>query len=254
LLEHLPEEYATLWTKLARSGYDLYRDLVSTPAFLRMLPPIAEKSGLDIGCGEGYNTRQLSMKGAKMHGIDISPTFIEFAKNEAEDLHIEYNVGNALDLPFQNSTFDFCTSFFTFHEIENFEKALSEAYRVIKQGGFLQFVITHPCYWTPSQEWLIDENGKKRALACSGYFESQEGSVIEWMFDGVDSSVNPNNLKFRSAFFRRSISKWLNTSLKVGFIIDLLNEPKASKSAVSEYGVLDGSSQLPFFLIIRLKK
>ena len=42
-----------------RAGYDHYRDGLNTPAFLAMLPETRGLSGLDIGCGEGHNTRLL---------------------------------------------------------------------------------------------------------------------------------------------------------------------------------------------------
>jgi 2-polyprenyl-3-methyl-5-hydroxy-6-metoxy-1,4-benzoquinol methylase len=55
---------AAAWTKLARAGYDVYRDYLNTPAFFKMLPSVNGLSGLDIGCGEGHNTRLLAKCGA----------------------------------------------------------------------------------------------------------------------------------------------------------------------------------------------
>jgi hypothetical protein len=46
---------ATTWTRLARAGYNIYRDHLNTPAFPEMLPDVAGLHGLDIGCGEGHN-------------------------------------------------------------------------------------------------------------------------------------------------------------------------------------------------------
>ncbi len=42
---------------MARAGYDFYRDQFNTPAFLDLLPEVRGLHGLDVGCGEGYNTR-----------------------------------------------------------------------------------------------------------------------------------------------------------------------------------------------------
>jgi len=63
---------ADAWTMLARMGYDICRDYLNTPAFLAMLPDVSGLIGLDIGCGEGHNTRQVAARGAVMTGVDIS--------------------------------------------------------------------------------------------------------------------------------------------------------------------------------------
>src|SRR5947207_304361 len=63
---HYWNESAESWTKLARAGYDVYRDYLNTPAFFAMLPSVEGLAGLDIGCGEGHNTRLLSERGARV--------------------------------------------------------------------------------------------------------------------------------------------------------------------------------------------
>ena len=92
------DENAPNWTKLNRMGCDLYRDHVNTPAFLSMLANVNGLKGLDIGCGEGYNTRQVAKNGAVMTAIDISPVFIEQAKTleEEQPLGIEYRAASAV--------------------------------------------------------------------------------------------------------------------------------------------------------------
>ena len=76
------DENAEVWTRLVREGYDVYRDHLNTPAFLAMLPPVRGLAGLDIGCGEGSNTRQLARRGARMAAVDISQTFVSHANAE----------------------------------------------------------------------------------------------------------------------------------------------------------------------------
>jgi hypothetical protein len=55
---------AEAWTRLARAGYDVYRDHLNTPALLALLPDVAGLTGLDIGCGEGHDTRRLDRRRA----------------------------------------------------------------------------------------------------------------------------------------------------------------------------------------------
>jgi trans-aconitate methyltransferase len=68
---------ADSWIELSRAGYDVYRDLVNTPAFLAMLPDVTGSTGLDLGCGEGHNTRLLARRGARMRAIDLAWRFLE---------------------------------------------------------------------------------------------------------------------------------------------------------------------------------
>src|SRR5215475_515002 len=95
------EANAETWTRLSRTGYDVYRDALNTPAFLSILPPISGLHGMDVGCGEASNTRKLARLGARMHAIDIAPTFIRHAQpTEASDpLGIIFLVADALFLP-----------------------------------------------------------------------------------------------------------------------------------------------------------
>ena len=110
------DENADAWTRLSRSGYDTYRDFLNTPAFLEMLPDIDGLRGLDIGCGEGSNTRQLADRGASMAAVDIARKFIGHASDVEKDrnLGICYGAASAVQLPFADSCFDFATGFMSF--------------------------------------------------------------------------------------------------------------------------------------------
>jgi SAM-dependent methyltransferase len=78
---------APAWTQLARAGYDTYRDLLNTPAFLDLLPDVTGLTGLDVGCGEGSNTRLVvAGRGARMYGVDISPVFVAMSEAAGREL------------------------------------------------------------------------------------------------------------------------------------------------------------------------
>src|SRR5579863_4789920 len=107
------EANAENWTRFVRAGYDVYRDKLNTPAFLAMLPDVRGLRGLDIGCGEGANTRKLARLGACMQAIDVAPTFIRHAKatENAAPLGVLYQVADGMELPFASDSFDFATAF-----------------------------------------------------------------------------------------------------------------------------------------------
>jgi ubiquinone/menaquinone biosynthesis C-methylase UbiE len=147
---------AQAWTRLARAGYDVYRDRLNTPAFFALLPDVSGLAGLDIGCGEEHNTRLLARRGARVTAVDIAETFVAHAREaETEDpLGIDYRVASAVALPFPDQSFDFATAFMSLMDVPETGRALAEAFRVLKPGGFLQFSITHPCFDTPHRRNL----------------------------------------------------------------------------------------------------
>src|SRR2546428_7175298 len=102
-------ESAESWTKLARAGYDVYRDYLNTPAFFAMLPDVEGLAGLDIGCGEGYHTRLLAKLGARATAIDIAQGLIAHAQAAEKEtsLGIDYQIPSAVDLPIPDATLEF---------------------------------------------------------------------------------------------------------------------------------------------------
>jgi ubiquinone/menaquinone biosynthesis C-methylase UbiE len=163
-----------LWTPLARAGYDIFRDHVNTPAFLDMLSDVKGLFGLDIGCGEGHNTRLVAERGVRLVALDISRVFLGHAIKieKKRPTGIRYLHASAPELPFRSESFDFAVVTMSFMDAPEYELIVSEAWRVLRPGGFLQFSITHPCFQTPHWKWVCDESGKKVAVECGDYFDS----------------------------------------------------------------------------------
>lgn len=247
---------ADTWTKLARAGYDVYRDFLNTPAFLAMLPDVDGLSGLDIGCGEGHNTRLLAERRALVTAIDISEVFIAHAKQmeEQEPLGIDYRVASAVELPFADATFDFATAFMSLMGIPETNRAFAEAYRVLKPGGFVQFSITHPCFDTPHRRNLRNENGLTYAIEVGDYFRNLEGEVTEWLFGATPPELKQGLPKFKTPWFTRTVSQWLNLLIETGFLMERIEEPRPSDETVRACPDMQDAQVVAYFLHIRARK
>ena len=70
---HYWNDSAESWAKLARAGYDVYRNHLNTPAFFAMLPDVEGLSGLDIGCGEGFNRLRDIVLGLTPQALCLRP-------------------------------------------------------------------------------------------------------------------------------------------------------------------------------------
>ncbi len=247
---------AEAWTKLARAGYDVYRNHLNTPAFFAILPSVNGLHGLDIGCGEGYNTRLLAEQGARVEGLDISERFIHFAEEEeqASPLGIRYHIGSAVQLPFPDATFDFATAFMSLMDVPETAAALGEAYRVLKPGGFLQFSITHPCYDTAHRKNKRNIRGKTYAIEVGQYFQNQQGDIEEWIFNAAPHSLKSTLRRFRVPRFTRTLTQWMTAILGAGFYLEQMNEPRPSDETVQQHPNLQDSQIVAYFLHIRCRK
>lgn len=250
------EANAETWTRHARAGYDIYRDALNTPAFLAMLPAIDGLAGLDIGCGEGANTRKLAERGARIQGVDIAPTFIRHAR-EAEALSplgVVYHVGDAAALPFKDETFDFVTAFMSLMDVAEQQEALREANRVLKPGGFLQFSILHPCFVPPHRKTLRDEKGECYAAEIAGYFDETHGRVEEWRFSSLPPEERAKVEPFRVPRFHRTLSSWVEMIVRAGFVIQAFGEPSASIEVAAAVPTVADTRVVGIFLHVRAVK
>jgi ubiquinone/menaquinone biosynthesis C-methylase UbiE len=247
---------ADAWTKLSREGYDVYRDHLNTPAFLAMLPDVAGLAGLDIGCGEGHNTRLLARRGARVTAVDIAVRFIAHARRMEmeEPLGIDYRVASAVALPFGEGTFDFVTGFMSFMDVPETDRVLAEAFRVLRPGGFLQFSITHPCFDTPHRRNLRDANRITYALEVGDYFRNLEGEVTEWLFGAAPAQAREGLAKFKTPRFTRTLSQWLNLLVKTGFQLEQVGEPRPTDDTVRACPDMQDAQVVAYFLHIRVRK
>lgn len=247
---------AHAWTVLSRAGHDIYRDYLNSPAFFEILPDIKQLKGIDIGCGEGYNTRLLANHGAIIEAIDIAPVFIEKANAlEKEDpLGINYAVASATHLPFPNENFDFAASFMCLMDIPDQQKVLDEAFRVLKPGGFFQFSIEHPCFKTPHLKKVKNENGKTCAFEIGDYFSETNVKTEEWIFGDAPEETKNKMPKFKIPNFHKTLSYWINAVIKSGFSIEQVHEPYPADNIIQEKPSMQGAQVVSYFLQIRCRK
>lgn len=248
-------ENAEVWTRLARAGYDVYRDQLNTPAFFAMLPDVSGQHGLDLGCGEGHNTRLLARRGARMTGIDIAEVFIGHARasEAAEPLGIRYLHASAVALPFHDAEFDFATGCMSFMDIPETDRLLAEAHRVLKPGGFLQFSITHPCFDTPYRRNLR-KDGLTYAVEVGDYFREQNGEISEWIFGAAPAAETAGVPKFKIPRFNRTISQWLNLLIATGFTLERVEEPRPSDEAARQWPYIQDAQVVAYFIHFRVRK
>jgi tocopherol O-methyltransferase len=120
---------------------DLIEELLLWGGYNESNPP---QNIIDVGCGIGGSTLHLAKKfGSKATGITLSPVQASRAQERAIaaglDGQVSFAVANALEMPFEDDTFDLVWSLESGEHMPDKAKFLSECYRVLKPGGKMIF-------------------------------------------------------------------------------------------------------------------
>ena len=99
------------------------------------------KKALDVGCGGGLLSEELSKIGLHVTGVDPSKESISIAREHAvkSGLKIEYKESCGEKLPFDDSVFDMVFCCDVLEHVSDVRKVISEISRVLKKGGMFFF-------------------------------------------------------------------------------------------------------------------
>jgi len=247
------------WIDFVRGGKDYYREYMNGPAFERMMGEVRGKQVLDVGCGEGYFSRVFAEMGAKVTGVDFSETLIEAALEEElrKPLGVKYLISNASDLmELQSSSFDVAFSFMALMDIQDYEAAIAEVFRVLKEGGRFVFVVPHPCFseWSGNGENIsgwetrIREDGSKEFLYYYLYdYFQRRVETITWDFERLTSS-------FVTISYHRTLSDYINKLSKYGLAVTGFDEPEPLQEGLKFHPPLSRHFRVPHSLVIEATK
>jgi SAM-dependent methyltransferase len=99
---------------------------------------------LDLCCGYGRHSLELSRRGYEVLGLDLSEIFLHMAREEAgaEGLKVDFVRADMRHIPFKekfDAVINIYTSFGYFEDEEENQAVLNEVCRVLKKGGRFLF-------------------------------------------------------------------------------------------------------------------
>ena len=130
--------------ELLKYDQDHYGGVAATDALASLANVTAASHVLDIGSGMGGPARYLARQyGCRVSGLDLTESRVLGARRLTDlaglSERIDFNRGNALDMPFEAASFDAVVSQETFLHVPDKATLLSECARVLKPAGRIAF-------------------------------------------------------------------------------------------------------------------
>jgi len=191
---------------------------------LRLVPPLVGSRVLDVA-----------------FGVDSSGEMLELARRHeaAGRAHLSYLQDDAQTLTaLEDESFDGVTCQLGLMDIPDLQAAIRAIRRVLKPGGWLAFVIGHPCFLVPDAIPLPGPDGRP-AVSITGYFDERF-----WR------SSNPAGVR-RAGNYHRTLSTYLNALVRAGFVLEAVEEPTASLLLAQQQPLY---TQVPIFFAVRARR
>jgi len=137
--EYAAEPYQRHWGSLTRQAI---------PSLLAAVGAISGVRLLDVASGPGWVSAAAHARGARPLGIDFSPNMVHLARQFTPSL--SFVVGDAEELPLRASSVDAVAINFGLLHLGRPERAVEEAFRVLRPGGRVGFTV-----WAPPEEAVV---------------------------------------------------------------------------------------------------
>jgi ubiquinone/menaquinone biosynthesis C-methylase UbiE len=238
-------EVAGWYDRLLEQNAASYQRTVILPNLLRLLNIRRGDVIVDLGCGQGYFSREFYLRGASVCGVDISKELLGLARKHSPP-QIAYFNSPAHKLDFlQNCSVDLVTMVFSVQNIENIGDVFKECKRVLRPGGRLVIVMTHPAFRVPQgSSWGWDDKAKIQYRRIDKYLS--ESKVKIQMCPG-------RNPQLYTITFHRPLQFYFKLLSKNGFCVRRLEEwisNRKSKPGPRANAENRARREIPLFLAI----
>ena len=208
------------------------------PVFRALLPDLAGKRVLDLGCGYGWHCRYARKQGAlAVTGVDISEMMLSRAAAMTRDPNITYCRAAIEDFTIEDDAYDVVLSSLALHYVEHFDLLCAKLHRGLVDDGMFAFSVEHPVFSArEAQDWHRGPEGERMHWPVDDYH--REGvRHTSWLADDVVK-------------YHRTVATTVNTLIDCGFAIGRLLEPFPTAELVEAHPEFADELRRPIFLIV----
>lgn len=230
----------------------IYHSLYEKPAMYSLVPDIAGKRVISLGCGSGEDSHYLKGLGAAVSvGIDISSKLVQIATASYPDC--VFRQMNMESLSFDDEQFDFVYSSLAIHYIEDWTQVFKEVFRVLKPGSHFLFSANHPV----KSSMVMTENDEEKQVRQFSLIKYKNPRRVEVIGNYLERRPLDDGLGNMGdvTVWHKSVGEVVQEATGAGFVIDAFVEPipleQMKQISERDYEKL---LKIPEFMIIRLLK
>ncbi len=182
--------------------YDLMNDFMSMgvhrywkKSLINMMSPRKSRKLIDVACGTGDVGKLFldsTNKDSEITCVDPNKGMISKGKQKLSNYrNIKWIKSPAEKLPIADNSFDYYTISFGLRNTKNLNKALSEAYRVLKPGG--RYLCLEFSKIQNSNLDFVYKNYSK-LIPIIGQFVVGEKKPYEYLIKSIDQFINQDEL------------------------------------------------------------
>lgn len=208
------------------------------PTLRAMLPPLAGRRVVDLGCGFGWFSRWAAQQGAaSVLGIDLSEQMLARARTDTPPgLPISYRRADLDQLELDASPFDLAHSSLAIHYLTDLPRFLAVVRDALVPGAPFVFSVEHPIHTAPSHPEFVEGPGGRRVWPLDGYL-AEGPFTTDWLAPGVVKQ-------------HRTMATYVNGLVDAGFTLDRLVEWGPNPAQLEEHPEWADEIRRPTFLLL----
>jgi SAM-dependent methyltransferase len=182
-----------------------------TPVLVALLGP-GRGTCLELGCGQGMHLDALAELGWRPIGLELSTDQLRYARVVESGGARRLVQSDAHRLPFADAALDAVCAAFIHTDLDHWASVIAEAARVVRPGGRVVYVGTHPCFVAPTSRYP----GEAPPQLFPGY------RGVGWSADGPGLG---DGLRRRVGAHHLPLADLLNAFPRAGLRIEAFSEP-----------------------------
>jgi len=240
---------------MGAEGNAFHRELVA-PTAERLLALSPGERVLEIACGSGLFARRLVELGAEVLATDVSPVFLERAKERAGEQtdRIEFRTLDATDrdelTALGEGRFDAAVANMALMDLPEITPLFEALARLLRPGGRFVFTIMHPCFNTDGCTRLAEQSDDGERIVTTYAIK-----VTRYKGLRPTRGIGIRGQPVPQYYFHRTLADLLNPAFAAGLVLEGLEEPTFGEPTEGEPALsMRRFREMPMVLAARLRR